>query len=97
MARWNWTVALRQAAGPWTFCLAGDGGRGCGADGGPDELFAGGDRLAQSAAYVAAAERRITCEKLVPACKKCAPNHCVCDSIGAWMIAMRGCLRTLMR
>jgi hypothetical protein len=32
VARWNWIVAVRQAAGPWTFCLAGDGGR-CGGAG----------------------------------------------------------------
>jgi transposase len=39
--------------------LAGDGGRCGGAERGADELSAGGDRLAQSAAHVAATERRI--------------------------------------
>ncbi len=54
VARWNWIVALCQATGPWTFCVARHGGRCCGADRSADELSAGSDRLAQSAAHVAA-------------------------------------------
>src|SRR5438132_7269138 len=45
VARWNWIVALRQAVGPWPFCLAGDGGRCGGADRGADELPARGPLL----------------------------------------------------
>jgi IS66 Orf2 like protein len=70
MARWNWIVALRQAAGSRTVRLAGDG-RWCGgADCGADELSAGGDRLAQPATYVAAAERGIGFKNVLNGRKK---------------------------
>ena len=67
-ALWHDGIGLSLYAkrlGPWPVCLAGDGGRCGGADRGADELSAGGDRLAQSATHLAAAERRIGCKKLV--------------------------------
>src|SRR6202051_3042988 len=83
VARWNWIVALRQAVGPWTFCLAGDGGRCGGADCGADELSAGGDRLAQPAAHVATTERRIGLKNVLRCGRKDASNRPFCDSIRA--------------
>src|ERR1700722_247781 len=70
-----------QAIGPWPVCLAGNGGRRGGTDRGSDGLFAGGDRLAKSTTYLAAAERRIGCGKILRVCKKAAPNRDFCDSI----------------
>src|SRR5436309_6047641 len=83
VARWNWIVALRQAVGPWPFCLAGDGRRCGGADRGADELPAGGDRLAQPAAHVAATERRLGSKNVLRCGRKDASNRRFCDSIRA--------------
>src|SRR5258708_18946495 len=83
MARRNWIVALRQAVGPWAFCLACDGGRCGGADRGADELSAGGNRLAQPAAHVAATERRVGLKKVLRCGRKDASNRPFCDSIRA--------------
>src|ERR1700688_4536321 len=70
VARWNWFIALRQAAGSRTVRLAGDGGWRGGAECGADELFAGGDRLAQPATYVAATERGIDVKNVLNGRKK---------------------------
>src|SRR5947199_1826164 len=83
VARWNWIVALRQAVGPWPFCLAGDGRRCGGADRGADELSAGGDRLAQPAAHVAATERRLGSKNVRRCGREDASNRPFCDSIRA--------------
>src|SRR5260221_6105948 len=83
VARWGRNVAVCQAAGPWAFCLARDGGRCGGADRGADELSAGGDRLAQPATHVAATERRIGLKNVLRRGRKDASNRPFCDSIRA--------------
>src|SRR5258708_12244713 len=97
VARWNWIVALRQAVGLWPFCLAGDGGRCGGAERSADELSAGGDRLAQPAAHVAATERRLGSKNVLRCGRKDASNRPFCDSIRPWVTALNRCQTTSKR
>ena len=61
LARWNWTIALRQTTGPRKVHMA-VGVRRRGVDlGGANGVHARRDRLAESATDVAAQERRLEC------------------------------------
>ena len=100
-ALWHDGIGLSLYAkrlGPWPLRLAGDGGRCGGADRGADELSAGGDRLAQPATYLAAAERRIGCKKVGLKCRKGAPQ--IADFMipsEPWTPALKRCQTTSKR